>query len=73
MATHSSVLVGKSHGQRSLVCYSPQGHEESNMTEATENAPMYLEQKGVDHKQRKRLLDWEDLQIKGGHFGPCKW
>ena len=50
MATHSSVLVGKSHGQRSLVCYSPQGHEESDMTKATENAPMHLEQKGVDHK-----------------------
>ena len=28
-------LPGKSHGQRSLVGYSPQGHKESNMTEAT--------------------------------------
>ena len=25
MATHSSILVGKSHGQRSLVGYSPWG------------------------------------------------
>ena len=30
--THSSILAGESHGQRSLVGYSPQGHKESNMT-----------------------------------------
>ena len=29
MATHSSILAGKSHGQRSLVGYSPWGHKES--------------------------------------------
>ena len=28
-------LPGESHGQRSLVGYSPQGHRESDMTEAT--------------------------------------
>ena len=33
MATHSSTLAWKIHGQRSLVCYSPRGHEESDMTE----------------------------------------
>ena len=27
MTTHSSVLAGKSHGQRSLAGYSPQGHK----------------------------------------------
>jgi len=27
-------LPGESHGQRSLVGYSPQGHKESDMTEA---------------------------------------
>ena len=26
MATHSSILIGESHGQRSLVGYSPQSH-----------------------------------------------
>ena len=26
MATHCSILAGKSHGQRSLVGYSPWGH-----------------------------------------------
>ena len=35
MATHSSILAGKSHGQRSLVGYSPQGHKEPGMTKAT--------------------------------------
>jgi len=33
MAPHSSTLAGKSHGQRSLVGYSPWGHEELDMTE----------------------------------------
>ena len=28
-------LPGRSHGQRSLMGYSPQGHKESDMTEAT--------------------------------------
>ena len=30
-ATHSSILAWKSHGQRSLVGYSPFGHKESDM------------------------------------------
>ena len=33
MATHSVFLPGESHGQRSLVGYSPQGHKESDTTE----------------------------------------
>ena len=33
MATHSSIWSGKSHGQRSLVGYSPWGHKESDLTE----------------------------------------
>ena len=33
MATHSSILAGESHGQRSLVGYSPWGRKESDMTE----------------------------------------
>ena len=32
IATHSSILAWKSHGQRSLVGYSPWGHKESEMT-----------------------------------------
>ena len=38
MVTHASVLVWESFGQRSLAGFSPQGHKESNMTEATEYA-----------------------------------
>ena len=30
---HSSIFAGKSHGQRSLVGYSPWGHKKSDMTE----------------------------------------
>ena len=33
MATHSSILPGKFHGQRSLEGYSPQGRRESDTTE----------------------------------------
>ena len=35
METCSSILAGKSHGQRSLVGYSPQGQRESDTTEHT--------------------------------------
>ena len=34
MAVHSSILIGESHGQRSLVGYGPQGWTESDKTEA---------------------------------------
>ena len=33
MATHSSILAWETHGQRSLVGYSPCGPKESDMTE----------------------------------------
>ena len=33
MASHSSILAGEFHGQRSLTSYSPWGHKESDMTE----------------------------------------
>ena len=35
MATHFVLLPGESHGQRNLAGYSPWGHKESDMTEAT--------------------------------------
>ena len=38
MATHSSIFALESHGQRSLEGYSPQGHKESDMIEATQHA-----------------------------------
>ena len=44
MATHCSVLAGKSHGQRSLGGDSLQGHKESDMTEhlSTRTSPQRL-------------------------------
>ena len=33
MATHSSILAWKIHGQRSLAGHSPWGHKELDMTE----------------------------------------
>ena len=33
MATNSRILAGESHGRRSLVGYSPQGHKELDTTE----------------------------------------
>ena len=33
MATHSSILIWKIHGQKSLVGYSPRGCKELDMTE----------------------------------------
>ena len=33
MATHSSILAGESHGQRSLARDSPEGRKESDVTE----------------------------------------
>ena len=35
MATHSSILAGESHGQRTLAGYSLWGRKELDMTEAT--------------------------------------
>ena len=35
MATHSSILAWRSHGQRSLAGYSPQGLTEPDTTEVT--------------------------------------
>ena len=40
MATHSNLLLGTSHGQSSLVGYSPWGHKESDRTEATKTNPL---------------------------------
>ena len=35
MAIHSSILAWESHGQRSLVGYSPQGYKDLDTTEVT--------------------------------------
>ena len=40
MATHSSMLAGKSHGQKSLAGYSPRGREELDANEEPNNSRM---------------------------------
>ena len=40
MATHSSILAWKSHGQRSLTGYTPWGHKELSMSEQLNNQKM---------------------------------
>ena len=40
MATHSSILAWKIHGQRSLVGYSLQSHKELDMAEQLNNSKM---------------------------------
>ena len=42
MATHSSILAGKSHGQESLEGCSPWDPRESDTTEATKHACMHV-------------------------------
>ena len=39
MATHSSILAWEIPWTEELVCFSPQGHKESDTTEAAEHAP----------------------------------
>ena len=54
MATHSSILPGKFHGQRSLVGYSPQGHKGSDTTQLlSTQAPKLWDHEGP---QRYELL-----------------
>ena len=43
MATHSSILSWRFHGQRSLVSYSPWGRKESDMTERLTRTHTYAE------------------------------
>ena len=43
MVTYSSILARKSHGQRNLMGYGPWGHNELDMTEATEHSHMQFQ------------------------------
>ena len=58
MATHSSVLAGKSHGQRSLMGYDPWGHTQSDLTEA-------VTEQNTGGKGEKRVTPhFSELEIK---------
>ena len=49
MATHSSVLAWRIHGQRSLAGYSPWGREESDTSERLSLAPFLGIYRWPDH------------------------
>ena len=53
--THSSILAWRYHGQRNLMGYSPQDHEELDITEATEHALTYC----LNH-----CLNCSDIHVK---------
>ena len=46
MAIHSGILAWKSHGQRSLVGHSPEGHKESGRTEHAHGQSIGKAEKG---------------------------
>ena len=49
MATHSSILAWKSHGQRSLAGYSPWGHKRVRHNLVTEQQLSYLTADGPSY------------------------
>ena len=55
MATHSSIFPGKSHGQRSLVGYSSQGHRESDTTERGKHTRI-REEPDVKKERKETIL-----------------
>ena len=82
MATHSSVLAGKSYGQRSLGGHSLQGHKESDTTEhlSTRTSPQRLsppwqgsagwEEAGVGIRAAFWSTSSEALQLGSRPMGP---
>ena len=68
MATHSIFLPGESHGQRRLVGYSPQGHKESDTTEATKHSCTYTHVL----RERERLTDFKELAFMIMEYGKSK-
>ena len=52
-------LPGESHGQRSLVGYSPRGHKESGTTELTDAQAARI---GVLNKRVRNNAPWRQLQ-----------
>ena len=56
MATHSSILGGKFHGQRNLVGYNPWGCRESEVTE--HKHPLTLLSGG---ERTLKIVDWNNI------------
>ena len=56
MATHSSILAWKSHGQRSLAGYSPWGRKESDTTERLHLTKELVREENHNPKVKNRSL-----------------
>jgi len=76
MATHSSILAGESHGQRSLVGYSSCGSQESDTTEQLnwpnpqwDHISKYISKINTGHKGEALIQDWcqqEEMEVNMG-------
>ena len=71
MATHSSTLAGKSHGQRSLVGYSPRGHKELDMTERLHFSLIQSVQNRKICREKKWISLCLGLRTKAGRASDC--
>ena len=69
MATCSSILPGKSHGQRSLAGYSPWVHKEWDTTWQLNNN----ETTGKNSEYNYRALGWECFHVRYGVNHTCCW
>ena len=49
-------LPGESHGQRSLVGYSPRGHKEADRTEVTQHTRVFRSSTGIGRSAAKSSL-----------------
>ena len=68
MATHSSILPGKSHGQRSLGGCNPWGHQELDMTErlSTVDKKERWKTEGFFNKVAKQEIEvWPNEVVDG--------
>ena len=70
MATHSSILPGISHGQRSLMGCSPWGCKESATFERLNTTPLRLAISSLDgHKRQVATQKKQQLEVRGRDSG----
>ena len=67
MATHSRILAGQSHGQKSMVVCSPWGHKESDTAEWLNNKNNLCT--GPDSKYQRLGLQYINFGV-GAPFSP---
>ena len=71
MATPPVLLPGKSHGQRSLVGYSPWGHEESDTTEQLHIQTSYIHLLSETPSWTQQTVHSNTLMSSGLHDSFC--